>query len=401
MNSVIYWGDVFHVRHRPKHHAFNYKFQQWCIDLSELDDVHSLSRWMSCKGFAPLWFRRKDYLKDEEGSLHQAALKKMSSLAGKTLTGHVFFVGNIRTFGIFFSPVNFYFLQQETGEFTYMLAEVSNTPWLQRHYYLVDLDEKEGIEEHLYRTKQYNQTNLQDNIGFEEESHKYYRARNKTGNADYISVTTLINRFFPFDMRRFIKEKAKREGLSEKEVEEEFQKNREEAARMGTCLHKEIECFLKGEEYDGNSKEFDMFKEFYQEIVVAKGFEFVKAEKRIRCEKHNIAGTVDALFKKPNKDEYLIVDWKRSKKLVVDGHPKKFGYGRALSELKHLDNSSYYKYALQQNIYKYILENNYQMSISSMNLIVLHENFDKFYRINLVNMDKEVSAILNSINHKT
>ncbi|MDA6066117.1 DUF1365 domain-containing protein [Idiomarina abyssalis] len=141
MNSVIYWGDVFHVRHRPKHHAFNYKFQQWCIDLSELDDVHRLSRWMSCKGFAPLWFRRKDYLKDEEGSLHQAALKKMSSLAGKTLTGHVFFVGNIRTFGIFFSPVNFYFLQQETGEFTYMLAEVSNTPWLQRHYYLVDLSE--------------------------------------------------------------------------------------------------------------------------------------------------------------------------------------------------------------------------------------------------------------------
>jgi len=105
-------------------------------------------------------------------------------------------------------------------------------------------------------------------------------------------------------------------------------------------------------------------------------------------------------FKKPNKDEYLIVDWKRSKKLVVDGHPKKYGYGYALSELSHLDNSNYYKYALQQNIYKYILENNYQMPISSMNLIVLHENFDEFYRVSLVNMDKEVSVIFNSINHK-
>ena len=40
------------------------------------------------------------------------------------------------------------------------------------------------------------------------------------------------------------------------------------------------------------------------------------------------------------------------------------------------------------------------MRVSSMNLIVLHEKFDNFYRINLVNMDKEVSVILNSLNHK-
>ncbi|AAV82224.1 UNVERIFIED_ORG: hypothetical protein DFO82_0345 [Idiomarina abyssalis] len=142
MKSAIYWGDVFHVRHRPKHHAFNYRFQQWCIDLSELDQVSSISRWLSCNSFAPLWFRRKDYLKDEEGNLHQAALKKMSSLAGKDLTGQVLFVGNLRTFGIFFSPINLYFLRQDNDEYTHMLAEVSNTPWLQRHYYLVDLSEE-------------------------------------------------------------------------------------------------------------------------------------------------------------------------------------------------------------------------------------------------------------------
>ena len=143
-----------------------------------------------------------------------------------------------------------------------------------------------------------------------------------------------------------------------------------------------------------------MFKDFYQKIIVSKGFEFVEAEKRILLEKYNIAGTVDALFKKPEKDEYLIVDWKRSKKLVIDGHPKKYGYGYALSELSHLDNSSYYKYALQQNIYKYILETNYEMPISSMNLIVLHENFDEFYRVPLEDMHKEVASIFESINHK-
>lgn len=142
MKSAIYWGDVFHVRHRPKHHEFNYHFQQWCIDLSELEEINSLSRWLSCKGFAPLWFRRKDYLRDEKGSLQQAALNKMSSLANTRLTGDVVFVGNLRTFGIFFSPVNFYFLRQDNDEYTHLLAEVSNTPWLQRHYYLVDLSDE-------------------------------------------------------------------------------------------------------------------------------------------------------------------------------------------------------------------------------------------------------------------
>ena len=56
-----------------------------------------------------------------------------------------------RCFGLYFSPVNFYFCyddniknndaeeNKETGQAAYMLAEVSNTPWNERHYYLVDL----------------------------------------------------------------------------------------------------------------------------------------------------------------------------------------------------------------------------------------------------------------------
>ena len=265
---------------------------------------------------------------------------------------------------------------------------------------LVDINDAEEIEKQLDRTKKYKTTTLQENIAFEDESHKYHHPKDETGNAEYISVTTIIDRFFPFDMDRFIQVKAKREERTEEDVLEEFLKSRDEAAEMGTFMHEQIEYFLKGEQYDANSKEFTLFKKFYEEIVIEKGFEFVEAEKKILLDEFNVAGTVDALFKKPNKDEYLIVDWKRSKKIVVDGHPKKYGYGYASSELNHIDNSSYYKYALQQNIYKYILETKYDMPISSMNLIVLHENYDAYHRVPLVNMDKEVAIILNSINHK-
>jgi DUF1365 family protein len=155
MKSGIYWGDLYHARYKPKKHEFHYKFFQWAIDLSELEEAHKLSRWFSCKGFAPLWFRRKDYLKKVPGTLQQAALAKMSELANEKLEGRVVFVGNIRTFGLFFSPVNLYFLEQQ-GTYTYMLAEVSNTPWLQRHYYLIDLSEKEPTSKKVFHVSPFN-----------------------------------------------------------------------------------------------------------------------------------------------------------------------------------------------------------------------------------------------------
>jgi len=91
--------------------------------------------------------------------------------------------------------------------------------------------------------------------------------------------------------------------------------------------------------------------------------------------KHNVAGTIDCLFQKTNRDEYVMIDWKRSKKLIIDGRPRIFGYGYALSELSFLDNSSYNRYCLQQNIYKHIVEAEYSMKISSMKLVVLHEKY--------------------------
>ena len=265
---------------------------------------------------------------------------------------------------------------------------------------LVDLDDLDGIEDNLNRTKKRNSPTLQDNIAFEDETHKYHHPKDQTGNAEYISVTTLIDRFFPFDMDRFIQNKARKEGRSELDVLEEFLRIRDEAAEKGTYLHEQIENFLKGKNHDSNFKEFAMFKEFYQQVIKAKGFEFVDAEKRILLDEYNIAGTVDALFKKPNSNEYLIMDWKRSKKLVIDGHPRKYGYGFGLSELNHLDNSSFYKYALQQNIYRYILQKKYGMTISSMKLIVLHEHFEIYHPVHVNVLDKEVEIILKSINHK-
>lgn len=95
-----------------------------------------------------------------------------------------------------------------------------------------------------------------------------------------------------------------------------------------------------------------------------------------------------------------MLDWKRSKKLIIDGRPRIFGYGYALSELNHLDNSSYYRYCLQQNIYKVIVENEFSINISSMKLVVLHENYSDYYVVKVPEMKEEAKVILNSLKHK-
>lgn len=264
----------------------------------------------------------------------------------------------------------------------------------------IDIEEEENIENTIQRTKKFKFENYSSSIAFDEESHKYIHPKDDTGNAEYISVTTLIERFFPFDLNRYIERKALDENKTEDEVLVEYLMIRDEASERGTYLHKQIENFLKGKTYDNKLMEFSYFLNFYNNEIKKRNLLFYDAEKIIFSDKYDVAGTIDCLFKKDNKDEYVMVDWKRSKKLVIDGRPRIYGHGYALSELKHLDNSSYYKYCLQQNIYKYIIENEYHIKISSMKLVVLHENYSEYHVVNVPEMKREANIILNSLKVK-
>lgn len=265
---------------------------------------------------------------------------------------------------------------------------------------VIDTEENETIEEVIQRTKKFSIVESNSDAAFDEVTHKYIHPKDHTGNAEYISVTTLIERFFPVDLKRHVERKAIEENRTEDEVLLEFLMIRDEAADRGTYLHNQIENCLKGSEFASDIKEFDLFLNFFHREIEPRNLEFSDAEKRIVSHKYNVAGTIDCLFKKRDRDEYIMLDWKRSKKLIIDGYPRKYGHGYALSELNHLDNSSYYKYCLQQNIYKHIVENEYSIKISSMRLVVLHNEYPDYYMINVPEMPNETEIILNSIKHK-
>jgi hypothetical protein len=143
---------VHHQRFVPKVHRFNYKIYLYWLKLSEIEQLDADVKGFSNKpeGFSPVKFLRKDYLGDPAQKLESSVIARMSELNGSILSGDVYFLGQVRTFGWYFSPVNFYYLRNSEGLYTHMLAEVSNTPWNKRHHYLVDLAKQEDCDKEFH-----------------------------------------------------------------------------------------------------------------------------------------------------------------------------------------------------------------------------------------------------------
>jgi len=158
MESAIYTGTIGHARFVPKNHRFRYPFFMWFLNLDETADIPELGRWFSTRKWALSRFRRADYLGDPDLPLAECVKAEMKHLTGKAVEGSVFGLLNLRTLGLYFSPVNFYFAFAHDGTPTHMLAEVSNTPWNERHHYahLLNGPQTEAANEKSFKVSPFN-----------------------------------------------------------------------------------------------------------------------------------------------------------------------------------------------------------------------------------------------------
>ena len=141
LESAIYRGKVRHRRFLPTQHEFEYPLFMFLFSAREIDTVLSRFWQLSRYPLSLARFRRADYIGQPEDSIEQSVKQKIAELGGtdpRQVQGEVFMLIHLRYFGFYFSPLNVYYLRT-AGEFRYLLAEVSNTPWNERHYYLQDL----------------------------------------------------------------------------------------------------------------------------------------------------------------------------------------------------------------------------------------------------------------------
>jgi DUF1365 family protein len=86
----------------------------------------------------PLSFRRRDYLGDPGRPLKEAVLDEVERSLGERPAGPVRLLTHVRAFGYVFNPVSFYYCFDRDGEtLKAVLAEITNTPWGERHRYVV------------------------------------------------------------------------------------------------------------------------------------------------------------------------------------------------------------------------------------------------------------------------
>lgn len=135
--SGIYEGYVSHCRFRPSRHRFRYRVFMMYLDLAEIDDVLAESRLWSTSRFSPASFRREDYLGDPREPLHDAVKRRVLEETGEYPAGAVRMLTNLRYFGVIINPITNYYCFNELGELQYIVAEVTNTPWRERHSYVI------------------------------------------------------------------------------------------------------------------------------------------------------------------------------------------------------------------------------------------------------------------------
>jgi DUF1365 family protein len=135
--SAIYEGGVRHRRHQPIEHAFRYRVFMVYLDLAELPAVFDCHPLWSARRPAAAWFRRADYLGDPATPLGQAVRDLVERRTGERPPGPVRLLTSLRYMGYCFNPVSFYYCFDPAGaDVTHVVAEVTNTPWGERHAYV-------------------------------------------------------------------------------------------------------------------------------------------------------------------------------------------------------------------------------------------------------------------------
>ena len=155
-NSAFYFGTVSHKRFDQKEHEFSYSQYLLFLNTDEIEKIERANWWFSTRHWAPLQLKRSDYFssrpqKEAETNentgdyLKRTAITTALSLGAKTDDiNRVCLLVQTRCFGLYFSPVNFFFLYHDRRA-KYLLAEVGNTPWNEKHYYLVDVESPQPV----------------------------------------------------------------------------------------------------------------------------------------------------------------------------------------------------------------------------------------------------------------
>lgn len=137
MQSYLYEGVLSHRRYLPTEHEFKYRLYMAYLDLEEFDR-DGPNGFIKQERLAWASFLRSDHYGNPQERLTESITKLIRSKTGFSVDGPIRLLTQLRTWGYYFSPINMYYCFEPDGlTLTAIVAEVSNTPWGERHLYVL------------------------------------------------------------------------------------------------------------------------------------------------------------------------------------------------------------------------------------------------------------------------
>jgi uncharacterized protein len=134
--SAIYEGTIRHRRFAVPAHELRHRIALVYLDLEELDGLLGGRLIAARPGLVR--FRRADYLGDPRVGLGKAVRMLLERQAGSAPAGPIRLLTHLRTFGHCFNPVSFYYCFTPQEQLDAVVAEVTSTPWGERHSYVLE-----------------------------------------------------------------------------------------------------------------------------------------------------------------------------------------------------------------------------------------------------------------------
>ncbi len=145
MKTCLYEGHVVHRRFDPVEHFFRYRLFMVYVDLAEIDALFGRLGIWSTRWPAVARFCRKDYLGEPTRPLNECVGDLVFDHTGMRPVGPIALLTNFRYFGFRMNPVSFYYCFDAAGEnVETVVAEVSNTPWNERHCYVLSIADRDA-----------------------------------------------------------------------------------------------------------------------------------------------------------------------------------------------------------------------------------------------------------------
>lgn len=266
-----------------------------------------------------------------------------------------------------------------------------------------NIEEFETVENKLSGVNMHPQDNY---VTFQEKEHVY----SFKGEPMSLSVTSLIGRYFEkFDADKIADKMIsgrnwpRREYLHEdgnpftkQEIMDQWDSVGEIARNRGTWMHYNIERFLNDMAPALDIPEMQHFMAFHKEVLQNKQCKPFRTEWRIAAPDLSLAGSVDLVLE--NSDgSYVLLDWKRSKKVPFEMSASK-AYGKFGGRpLTHIPDCDAAKYFLQLNMYRHILMEYYDIRVSDMLLVSLHPTLPSYVMKKVPVMEKETLLIIDHL----